>query len=460
MSDGRYCILNEDWQLRGYRNQVAVAANWRTAEKHFLDEVELTAAKLCDGATDFTSPAIPSQLKRIAMQLVADGIAKECAQGSRLQNGQTFRQAKNTYIDGLLLSITNRCNFRCRHCFVEAPQGRYGELSNEALFSLLDQFAEANVPEVALTGGEPFIRPELPAFLRGLRDRRIDFSEIFTNASLIDDVILDAIEETGFHPYFKVSFDCKGSHDYMRGVPGAEEATLRGIRLLRKRGFSVTVITSIDRVVIRGLDSTLDLLADLGVDNWWMAPPMEVGEWRGTDTNVDIDELLPALKGVLKRWYDMGRPFDMMLWRLGKYYKEGRVFRGMGQSFTDASFDCASANCLPYVTPDATLVPCGSYTGSALAAHMPNLLKTPLCDAWDLPQLRNLCDLKKSEVRAYNKTCGTCAYFEACGSGCRVSALLSRGDHMLNDPVCCRLHRGGYMDDFHAFARSLDGEVG
>jgi hypothetical protein len=45
----------------------------------------------------------------------------------------------------------------------------------------------------------------------------------------------------------------------------------------------------------------------------------------------------------------------------------------MGFSYTDASIDCASANCLPYITPDAVLVPCGSYTGSALASGMPTL---------------------------------------------------------------------------------------
>ncbi|MDD3213376.1 MAG: SPASM domain-containing protein, partial [Eubacteriales bacterium] len=166
-----------------------------------------------------------------------------------------------------------------------------------------------------------------------------------------------------------------------------------------------------------------------------------------------------ALKGVLKHWHEMGRPFDMMLWRLGHYHRDGVAFRGMEASFTDTSFDCASANCLPYVTPDAVLVPCGSYTGSTVSANMPNLLQTPLCDAWDSPALRGICDLRKGAVRAYNDSCRTCDYFKDCGSGCRVSAMLTRGDSMLNDPVCCRLYRGGYMADFHDYARQLDGEV-
>jgi len=459
VSEHRHYILREDWQLRGYGNGIQLAYNWKTGKKHFFDETELTAALMCDGATDFASPVIPPALKRVALRLAADGVAEECAAGRHLLKGQAFRRAKNSYIDSLLLSITNRCNFRCRHCFVEAPQGRYGEIPNDKLFSLLDQFAEANVPEVALTGGEPFIRPELPEFLRGLRDRRITFNEIFTNASLLNDSVLDQVEDAGFRPYFKVSFDCVGRHDYMRGVPGAEEATLRGIRLLRRRGFSVTVITSIDRVVVSGLNATLDLLADLGVDNWWMAPPMEVGAWRSTDSNLNLLELLPALKGVLKRWHEVGRPFNMILWRLGSFHREGQAFRGLEMRYDDSSPDCASAYCLPYVTPDGVLVPCGSYTGSALAMKMPNLLETPLSEAWDDPILREICKRTKGDVRANNPACKACAHFEVCGSGCRVSAMLTRGDPMLSDPVCCRLHRGGYMEDFHAFARALEAGV-
>ena len=207
---------------------------------------------------------------------------------------------------------------------VEAWKDKYGEFSREQLMCLVDQFEQANVADIALTGGEPLMSPYFKEFVRYLAAKRIGFTEIFTNAALIDDEVLDVIAEAGFRPYFKVSFDCSGSHDYMRGVVGAEESTLRGIRLLRKRGFSVTVITSIDKVVIGGLIDTLHLLASLGVDNWWMAPPMEIGAWRGTDSGVDMKSLLPALKGVLVEWLKCGRPFDMMLWRWGNTIRRGR----------------------------------------------------------------------------------------------------------------------------------------
>ncbi len=457
MSDqGLFFILREDWNLRGYKNNIFLAFNWKRGKRRFLTAKEMAVLRLCDGITDFSSPAIPPEYLRICEKMQQEEIVGRCIPGSSLLMGQEFRQADNSYIAGLLLSVTNRCNFRCRHCFVEAPSGRYSELSHDQLMDLLNQFEQANVPDIALTGGEPFARGDLFDFLEGMNQRRIGFTELFSNAALLTEEKLDRLTSLGFHPHFKVSFDCVGSHDYMRGVPGAEQQTLRGIRLLREKEFPVTVITSIDKIVIQGLSSTLHLLKDLGVSNWWMAPPMEVGNWKTSDSTVDLEELMPALKKLLREWKDEGRPFDLQLWRLGRYHKEGKIYRGFSAPYTDESEDCYSTHRLPYIMPDGTLIPCGSYSGHEITSRMPNLMDVPLNKAWDDPFLRSICDLKKGDVRKENPSCRSCPHFSECGSGCRISALLTKGSLMRNDPVFCRLYRGGYMDDFHAFANSLD----
>lgn len=457
MNDQRLYILGRDWQLRGYGDGTEMAYNWVAGTKRFMSGTLLTVARMCDGKTDFASPAIPTLFRRLAALLAEEGIAEPCEAGRSLLEGQVYRRAKNVYIASLLFSITNRCNFRCLHCYVDAPAGRYGELSRESLELLLDQFAQANVPNVALTGGEPFIRPDLQDFLFGLRDRRIGFSEVFTNAALLTGEILDKVEEAGFRPSFKVSFDCVGSHDHMRGVPGAEESTLRGIRLLIRRGYSVTIITTIDNLVIQNLGATLTLLAGMGVHSWRMAPPIEIGAWRGAQSKVELDGLVAAFKDVLRRWNEMGRPFKLALWKFGEFHPDGSAYSGPARKFTDESFDCPNTHAIPYVKPDGVVVPCASFTENALLDQMPNLLETPLCEAWNSPVLRRIGDLKKGEVRAYNPTCRACGYFDVCGSGCRAVAMLAQNDFMRRDPTACLLQRGGYFDDFYAFASALDG---
>src|SRR4026208_868587 len=68
----------------------------------------------------------------------------------------------------LRLSVTDRCNFRCRYCM---PREHFGQdfrflahaeiLSFEEIARLAGRFAELGVRKFRLTGGEPLVRREL-----------------------------------------------------------------------------------------------------------------------------------------------------------------------------------------------------------------------------------------------------------------------------------------------------------
>lgn len=71
----------------------------------------------------------------------------------------------------LRLSVTDRCNFRCRYCM--PPQGvkltdRDGILRPEEIVSIARTFAEMGVRKIRITGGEPLLRRGLDAILTGL----------------------------------------------------------------------------------------------------------------------------------------------------------------------------------------------------------------------------------------------------------------------------------------------------
>lgn len=455
-----YAVLPEEWVLRGWNDAPYMLVNWRTSHMRPLNRDEWYVAVSCDGANDFYSPAFLPKHRDILVNFLKTGIARRCAPGTSLYSAQRYRKADTPLIRGLLWSLTGRCNFNCRHCFMSAPEGRVQECSSEELWRLLDDFDAANVPDIAITGGEPLLRPELPDLLEQLWRRRISLSEVFTNAALVTDEMLDHFTKR-HTPYFKVSYDCRGTHDYMRGVRGAEEQTLAGIRRLRKRGLSTTIITSVDRVVAEKLLETMETLMELEVDNWWIAPPIEVGSWKGTKSAIATEELIPLLKELLLRWARAGRPMELLLWRFGRFGKRGTQFTiQRKEAITDDAYNCTATHCLPYVAPDGTLLPCGSYSGTSLADGMPNLLQIPLMEAWKSPQLRRICDLRKGEVHRYNTGCRNCAHFPRCGGGCRSVAFSLTGDFLRNDSVQCMLYRKGYMKDFSRYAAELEEKYG
>src|SRR2546428_12620685 len=69
----------------------------------------------------------------------------------------------------LRISVTDRCNLRCRYCM---PEEEYGWLPREELLSfeeiseLAGIFTEVGIEKVRLTGGEALLRKELPVLGR------------------------------------------------------------------------------------------------------------------------------------------------------------------------------------------------------------------------------------------------------------------------------------------------------
>lgn len=75
-------------------------------------------------------------------------------------------------IEYLRISVTDRCNFRCRYCM--PAEGlpwlpKQEILRYEEIAEIVRQLAPLGLRRLRITGGEPTIRPELPALVRQLR---------------------------------------------------------------------------------------------------------------------------------------------------------------------------------------------------------------------------------------------------------------------------------------------------
>src|SRR5438094_8291956 len=88
----------------------------------------------------------------------------------------------------LRISVTDRCNLRCRYCM---PEEEYTWLPRETVLSFEEMqvlsavFTDLGVDKVRLTGGEPLLRKDLPTLIRLLRTNpRITDLALTTNGIL------------------------------------------------------------------------------------------------------------------------------------------------------------------------------------------------------------------------------------------------------------------------------------
>ena len=461
----RYAILNREWMLRGWADTPPLLANWKTGDQRELKKAGFYVAESCNGRMDFDSLAFLPRHRALLDRLIEEGIAEECRAGASLEGWQVYRKAPNPRLTGIHWCVTGFCNLNCRHCYMEAPSGRYGELPLHGMARLIEQFERANVIEVSLTGGEPFVRKDLLEIIRMLAGKKIHLSQIYTNGLLVTDEHLRDIAAIGYQPAFQVSFDGVGAHDSMRGVAGVEGSVVAAIRRLRAAGFPVAVATSIDSCNLGSLAGTYGLMKTLDIQSWRVSSPQETGNWRGATTAASLDEQASACLPLLQRWLGDGKPFAI---QLGGFFRGGsgrerpsgsrphRVSPKRGArpgvpdapAFTPDAYDCGACREQPNLLPDGTLVPCPGYVDSVLQDRMPNLLRGELATVWTDSFLRQIADIKKRDLLGAIPECAACDLFRECGTGCRAFALTATGTLMAKDPAACEMCQKGYRQRF------------
>jgi radical SAM protein with 4Fe4S-binding SPASM domain len=137
------------------------------------------------------------------------------------------------------IELTERCNLRCAHCYINRPAGdgeaRARELSREEWCSLLDQMADEGCLWLLLTGGEPFLRPDfLDIYLHAKKKGML--VTIFTNGTTITPRIADTLAE--WRPSaieITLYGRTKETYERVTGVPGSYARCIAGIGRLLAR---------------------------------------------------------------------------------------------------------------------------------------------------------------------------------------------------------------------------------
>ena len=157
-------------------------------------------------------------------------------------------------------NMTRRCNLRCVHCYSSSQNIRYGnELTPAEAKAMIRDLATFGSPVILFSGGEPLMHRDLPELARYAVDQGMR-AVISTNGTLITRQTAAVFKEIGLS-YVGVSLDgMKVTHDHFRGVEGAFDTAMKGIRTCRDLGIKVGVRFTINRHNVEDVPAIFDLL--------------------------------------------------------------------------------------------------------------------------------------------------------------------------------------------------------
>ena len=103
-------------------------------------------------------------------------------------------------IDYIRISVTDRCNLRCKYCIPEcgiASVGHENILNFDEITTIVGECAKLGIKKVKITGGEPLVRRELHTLVAGIKNTPgIEQVTLTTNGIFLKDQI-EKLAEAG-----------------------------------------------------------------------------------------------------------------------------------------------------------------------------------------------------------------------------------------------------------------------
>lgn len=214
-------------------------------------------------------------------------------------------------IDYLRLSVTDRCNMRCRYCMPESgvvQRDRLDILSYEQLLSLTQAAVSLGIKKVRVTGGEPLVRKGIVEFLGRLAQLPGLEQLVLTTNGLQLPELAGSLKQAGVQR-LNISLDSLRPEIFAKITRrDALDRVLAGIAAAEQVGLPI----KINMVVMRGInDAELADFAALTIEK---------------NCSVRFIEYMPAIKE--ENWQSLVLPGDEILAQLAEQYVFTPVVRG------------------------------------------------------------------------------------------------------------------------------------
>ena len=170
----------------------------------------------------------------------------------------------------LIFCMTLRCNIKCRQCAIwRLPQAE--ELTADQWKKTIRELRDFIGPyRVQLAGGEIFVRKDITDIISYATKNDV-LTGIVSNGTMITPKLAKEMVDSGLG-YTHISVDGikAETHDYIRGIPGIYEKTVKGIDNLRVAakgsGMSLCVATIIMKQNMHELVDLVHWAEDKGMD--------------------------------------------------------------------------------------------------------------------------------------------------------------------------------------------------
>ena len=326
----------------------------------------------------------------------------------------------------LSLELTSRCNLRCSYCYhFDSSSADCGDLPTTEWLQFFDELQSLKVFTVILSGGEPFIRPDIFDIIEKCAASKIRYT-LLTNATLISAEYAKRLAAIGRCNVLQVSLDGVGAvNDEARGK-GSFDAAVKGIRNLMDAGLKVYPRLTYSHHNVGRLEETADFMfKELGVKSFGTNGATVFSDNKKDKQAVELSirEYAAAMREhqlVLKKY--PGR-IAAMSGPMASLRTWSNMLKAKRDNIQVVCGGCHATCTIVYqamsVRPDGAMLACTSFPEHVLGY----INKDKIADVWRNNEFINeLRALRRKPLSDY-EYCRDCEYRPWCAGGCPAVAL-------------------------------------
>jgi 12,18-didecarboxysiroheme deacetylase len=340
-------------------------------------------------------------------------------------------------------NMTRRCNLKCIHCYSNSRDIPYkNELTTDEGKKLISDLATFRSPVILFSGGEPLMRGDLPELVEFAVDRGMR-AVISTNGTLLTQQIVTLLKKTGIS-YVGVSLDgMERTHDRFRGVEGAFDMAIKGIRTCIEEGIKVGVRLTMNRKNFSDIPAIFNLIEKENIPRACFYHLVYSG--RGSlliDEDLSHEESRRVIDIIMDRTrdlFDRGKPKEILT--VDNHADGPYVYMRMLKEDPAKAKEVMSLLLVNEGNSSGNGIGCVSWDGEVHADQFwrgisfGNVRKRPFSKIW-VDTSNDLMVRLKDKRRYMKGKCSTCRWLDVCGGNFRARAEAVTGDIWAPDPAC------------------------
>ena len=209
-----------------------------------------------------------------------------------------------------IIAVTLNCNSRCVMCDIWKNEME-DEMAPREYEGLPSSLKEINI-----SGGEPFLRNDLPEILAIIRSRCPGVRLVMSTHGFLTDRIRSAAKElkrVAPELALRISIDgLETTHERVRGIPGGFLRDMESLRVLKETGFEdLGIAMTVMKDNVSEIEDVYQLSQRLGVDfSITVATDSDIyfGAGKGSLRPDDGEDLRRGFDFLIRRHYSSFRP--------------------------------------------------------------------------------------------------------------------------------------------------------